>query len=119
VSGHLINTSPADAFVSPILGLPAWGVKHGHGSSLSFEFGQPKLELGKRRQSRGGRWRRSAFVAGDWHLWIYSCHWRVIEEGRQLEWSENEDEVIGGAAAALNGQKLTAVNVYLREGRST
>jgi hypothetical protein len=119
VSRNLIKTGPLDAYVRPILGLPAWGVKHGHGSFLTFEFGQPILKGEERRQSHDGRLRRSALVHGEWHLWIYCCHWRASEGGRQLAWSEDDDEAIGRAAAALNGQKLTAVNVSPTDGRST
>ena len=113
-----IDASPVDAFVGPILGLPAWDVKQGHGSFLTFEFGQPKLEV-RERQSGDGRLSRSAFVHGEWHLWIYCCHWRLLQDGSQLGWSEDAEEVIGRAAASLNGQKLLAVNVVPAEGRST
>ena len=119
VNSERSNARPVDAFVSPILGLAAWDVKQGHGSFLTFEFGQPKLKVVERRQSRDGRLSRGAFVQGEWHLWIYCCHWRVFQDGSQLAWSEDADEVIGRAAASLSGQKLVAVNVVPAEGRST
>ena len=110
--------SPLDTFVSPILGFAAWGVKQGHGSFLTFEFGEPKLEVVE-RQSDGKGLSRSAYVYGQWHLWIYCCHWRALQGGTQLASSEDENDLIYRAAAGLNGQKLLSVAVDPTQGRST
>ena len=118
MSSEAVAPDPLDAFVSPILGLPAWGVKQGHGSFLTFEFGDPKLEVSE-RQSEDRGLRRSAYVHGEWHLWIYCCHWRALQDGTQLAWSEDANELIERDAAGLNGQKLVAVGVDPAEGRST
>ena len=99
--------APLATFMEPILGLTAWGVKQGHGSFLTFEFGQPKLEI-KEHLSRS---RRSAYVHGQWHLWIYCCHWRITQDGTQLACSEDDEKTIGRAIAALNGQNLISVSV--------
>lgn len=114
-----VAPGPLDAFVSPILGLPAWGVKQGHGSFLTFEFGQPKLEVGEPRQSKELGLRRTAYVQGEWHLWIYCCSWRALHEGTQIASSDDADEAIRRATGLLNGQKLMAVEVSPTEGRST
>lgn len=101
-----------------MLGLPAWGVKQGHGSFLTFEFGEPTLEVHERQSSDGGL-RRSAYVRGKWHLWIYCCHWKAFQDQVQLAWSEDANELIARGADRLNGQKLVAVNVHPTTGRST
>ena len=101
-----------------MLGLPAWNVKQGRGSFLTFEFGEPKLEI-KAQHSREKGIRRSAHVHGRWHLWIYCCHWRVLQHGTQLARSEDVSNVIGRATAKLNGQKLIDASVAPNEGRST
>jgi hypothetical protein len=118
VSSEAPAPDPLDAFVSPILGLAAWGVKQGHGSFLTLEFGEPKLEVSERRSEDRGL-RRSACVNGEWRLWIYCCHWRALQDGAQLAWSEDADEAIERSAARLNGQRLMAVSVDPMEGRST
>ena len=110
--------SPLDAFLRPRLGLPAWGVVQGHGSFLTFEFGQPTLEISERHSAERGLI-RSAFVHGEWRLWIYCCHWRAFQGGAQLAWSEDGSASIARAAAQLNGPKLLAVNVEPSTGRST
>jgi hypothetical protein len=107
-----------DQFVRPMIGLPAWGAKQGHGSFLTFEFGEPKLEVHERQSKEKGL-RRSAYVRGQWHLWIYCCHWRAVQDGEQLAWSEDGVEAIRRAAATLDGQKLLAVDVDPDKGRST
>jgi hypothetical protein len=99
---------PIDEFVSPMLGLPAWNVGRGHGSFLTFEFGEPRLD------QPGGR-----NAAGQWHLWIYCCHWRAFQGASVLAWSEDGHELIDRAASRLNGQKLVAVMVDPSQGRST
>jgi hypothetical protein len=105
------------AFIMPMLGLPAWGVKQGYGSFLTFEFGEPRLEVHEMR-SPENRLRRSAHVHGEWHLWIYCCHWRVSLDGSQLAQSEDDSPTIDQAAQALNAQKLVAVNIAPENGRS-
>lgn len=100
-----------------MIGLPAWGVRQGHGSFLTFEFGEPKLEVSERESKRGLV--RSAYVQGFWHLWIYCCHWRVFQDGAELAWSEDSNETIRRATATLNGQKLLAVSVDAVQGGST
>ena len=101
-----------------MLGLPAWGVKQGHGSFLTFEFGEPALEVTEWKSAEKNL-RRLAFVQGRWHLWIYCCNWRAFHDGAPLAWSEDTNDIIGRAAATLNGQKLTSVCLDTKQGRST
>lgn len=104
---------------APIRDLPCWLAKHGHGSSLTFEFGKPRLEVLEPRPPRPEsspkvnrlRAERRVWVKGDWHLWIYCCHWRLFEKTKQLAHSESSAAVIGRAVATLDGQKLQVVEV--------
>jgi hypothetical protein len=101
-----------------MLGLPAWDVKNGYGSFLTFEFGDPKLVV-KDRNLPGKAPRRAAYCHGEWHLWIYCCHWRVLQDGNELAWSEDSERAIGRATGFLNGQKLVSVSADPDQGRST
>lgn len=99
-----------------IYGNPAWGVRKGYGSSITFEFGKPKLEVRRRlirpNQKAGIRHRqRLARVYGDWHLWIFCCNWEIRQDGRKLCHSESQDKKIERACSILNGQILTKVSV--------
>ena len=112
-----VTAGPLNTFIRAMRGLPAWGVKQGHGSFLTFEFGEPKLEIVERRSLDKGL-RRDAHVHGQWHLWIYCCHWRVLDDGVQLASSEDDQALIGRAMAVLDGQKLVEVHVAPEKGRS-
>ena len=118
VSSQPTSPEPLQKFVRPMLGLPAWNVGQGHASCLTFEFGTPKLEVTERYSLEKGT-RRSAHVHGQWHLWIFCCHWRVMQNGTQLAWSEDTTDIIRRAAATLNGQKLLDLTVIAEDGRST
>lgn len=119
---HAVNNThpvpdPLGQCVRPILGLPAWGVKQGYGSFLTLDFGEPMLEVSEQRSGLEGL-QRSAYVHGQWHLWIYCCHWRVLHDGAQLAWSEDNRDVIEIAACRLNGQKLSSTDIDPQRGRS-
>jgi len=103
----------------PILGRPAWQVKKGHGSFLTFEFGSPSLTVREPRafnpeiserlnESRG---RRLVTIRGEWHLWIYCCHWEILKMEKFLSHNESPDAVIEKAASFLDGQTLESVSV--------
>jgi hypothetical protein len=106
-----------------IYGMPCWGVKQGHGSFLTFEFGESHLvvcepviasrSVSSRAQEALAR--RRAFARGQWHLWIYCCSWQVLSRGRSLARSESSDTKIQRAADLLNGQKLVRFSVLPRK----
>jgi len=103
-----------------VYGKPSWDVHKGHGSFVTFEFGKPKLEVSKKvlRPKAGAKFlkypKRMAKVHGDWHLWIYCCHWEIRQHGRRIAHSESEDQKIDKACNFLNGQLLTKVVVTPR-----
>ncbi len=104
---------------APLIGLPAWLVRKGHASCLTLEFGQPHLQVREPvasssddEQVRRLFSRRRISPRGEWHLWIYCCHWRVICAGNEIAWSESPDEAIRKAANEVDGQLLTSVSVH-------
>jgi hypothetical protein len=105
---------PLTQFIAPMLDLPAWDVKQGHGSFLTFQFGQPHLDIAEHRSGK----RRSAHVRGQWQVWIYCCAWRVMQDGIRLAGNEDDTATIARASATLNGQKLMALDVRPDQGRS-
>jgi hypothetical protein len=104
---------------SEVYGHPCWDVKPGYGSFLTLEFGKPHLDVrepiiaNKDASLRVRRHlaRRSIFVHGEWHLWIYCCAWEVLFNGRHIG---NGSTKLGmqRAAKVLDGQKL--VQFFLR-----
>ena len=106
-------TDPISKVFADIIGKPAWLVRRGYASYLTFEFGEPHLEFrepipeSKLELLR----RRNISVRGEWHLWIHSCDWHVTVDGGEVAHSESADHVIDAAARALDSRQLLAVDV--------
>ncbi|RQH06598.1 hypothetical protein [Paraburkholderia dinghuensis] len=103
---------------SAVYGHPAWSVKHGHGSFLTLEFGQPELQIREPRVAAPGASecvrerlsRRDVNVTGRWHLWIYCCNWSITLNGKEAAYSDSPDDDIKSAVQRLDGQKLLSVS---------
>ena len=106
---------------APLVGKPAWFVKKGWASCLTFEFGEPQLVIREpfaasrvaqmRPESRRRAARREIYVKGRWHLWIHMCNWKCTENGIEIGQSESPDIVIKSVANFLDGQCLVSVDV--------
>src|SRR6266700_2643064 len=104
-----------------IYGKPCWGVRPGYGSFLTLEFGEPHLEVREpiaankdvSARVRERLARRSIFVHGEWHLWIYCCDWEVRSKGKRIGDSSTKLK-IRRAADCLDGQKLTRFSMSRR-----
>jgi hypothetical protein len=107
-------------------GKPSWAVKKGFGTFLTFEFGEPRLvirepvtdskahSLKVRRMLK----RRHVHVAGEWHLWVYMCDWRVLSDERVVGDSSSTRRITR-AAKFLNGQALIDIILARRGARTT
>ena len=107
-------------YFEALYGKPCWGVKKGFGSSLTFEFGEPNLEV---EESHTSTWNlgtentkkklksRMVRVRGDWHLWIDCCHWILELPGVSRTFDNSADRQIEEAVRILDGQKLTSVSI--------
>jgi hypothetical protein len=103
-----------DAF-APLLGLPAWSVKRGHGSFVTLEFGNPRLDV--REPDRSLRIvesprterilrRRRVTPVGDWHLWIYLSAWELRQGGETIATWDFDVDSVDAALSELDGQVL-------------
>ncbi len=107
-----------DRLFREIYGRPAWRVSPGWGSFLTFEFGEPHLEIREpiaagssaSQSDREALARRRVFIHGDWHLWIYCCDWEVFSAGKLVGQSTSEAS-IQRAADILDGQKLISFSM--------
>lgn len=127
----MINQSPtqSDALrqaFAPLIDLPAWQVRRGYGSFLILEFGAPHLWIqdpiaptptADEKVAALLR-RRKIAPRGEWHLWIYCCHWRVIVGRNEMANSKSADADIAAAAKELDGQMLTAAEADPAQGTS-
>jgi len=114
----------AEAF-RPLVDLPSWNVKRGYGTFLTFEFGEPHLEISEPRNPpqaspRMKRLlaRRRVILHGEWHLWIYCCMWQVSDGARVIGDCSSSSRA-DRAASFLAGQKLISVSMPKRGVRTT
>lgn len=103
--------------LAPLLGRPAWQVRRGHGSFLTMEFGNPRLEVREPRHLaidvsetvRRNFQRRRVTVVGEWHLWVQHCTWRLSVKNASVDSEEMNKDAVEAALAELDGQKLVKV----------
>jgi len=101
--------------IKKVYGKPSWNVHRGYGSSITFEFGEPTLEIFKKVRepnAKSGRQYpyRYARVHGEWHLWIFCCDWVIRQDGRKVGDSTSIGKIDRGCSV-LGGQYLTSVSV--------
>ncbi len=90
-------TGPFAEHVTDLVGLPVWHPRQGHGSFLTFEFGDARLDASGR------------FDRGAWHLWIQMAAWRIEGASTVLAGCEDTRELIADALALIDGRELTSV----------
>jgi len=85
-----------------IIGKRAWGVRLGHGSFITIEFGKPKPAEDP----------KSVSVYGEWHFWVYLCSWRLERKG--LLWVGCEDKrlKIETVIKEIENKRLLDFDVY-------
>ena len=61
--------------IKEILDIPYWLVDQGHGSFITFQFGQPHLAIREPKNNSKSKSMelkyREVYVCGEWQLWIY------------------------------------------------
>jgi hypothetical protein len=75
----------AAAALRQVQGQVCWAPKLGHGSFLTLEFGRPvsvvrpAIEVAATASPRVAAilGRAAVHTHGEWHLWIYACHWAI------------------------------------------
>jgi hypothetical protein len=78
-----------------------WGIRLGHGSFLTMEFGKPE-------DSRSGR-----FAHGEWHLWLYMCSWRIETQKQVLAGSQDHRDAIETALREVQFGSIRSINVAM------
>lgn len=112
------QADPIGSIFAPLFGQRCWLVRQGHGSFLTLEFGEPNLRVREAQPNSKHLKRPTVTVQGDWHLWIYICHWRIMEAGDEIAWSESPDEVIAKGTRAIDGQMLMDLAIDPQTGAS-
>jgi hypothetical protein len=112
----IASTQQIQNLFKPLKGQMAWNVRGGHGSFLTFEFGEPHVSVrepivpqptSSARAQRNLK-RRQVSIVGDWHLFVQYCDWKIsVVEGSldSKAVTSSHDECL----ADLDGQRLVAV----------
>jgi hypothetical protein len=107
-----------------LYGKPCWGVKNCVGSDITFEFGEPHLEIREpiaagpkaSRRVRDLLEKRQVFVHGQWHLVIWLCDWEIFQKGKRLG-SHRARSNLDRLLRSLDGQKLVRFSMDARGSR--
>lgn len=103
-----------------IVGLPAWNVMNGVGTSLTFEFGPPHLYVREPHKAKAGASarttqhfaRRSVRPIGAHHLWLFGeSGWRLSSHGKEIATAEGDMTAMERAVHELDGQKLMTCKI--------
>lgn len=82
-----------------------WRARRGYGAMLTFD-------LGAMVQASS-----TDVVFGEWHLWIYSGHWRISEGGQTLAtWKSATDEQVDLSVGRADGRRLLAAEIVDADG---
>jgi hypothetical protein len=87
----------AQDIVGSAVGQLCWRAERGHGSFLTFEFGE--------RVSGPGR------DHGEWHLWVYFGDWALSGPEGVLATDPDDKDVIDRAVASFGGKRLVNATV--------
>lgn len=103
-----------------IVGLPAWNVMNGIGTSLTFEFGPPHLYIREPHTPKAGASakvtkffaRRSVRAVGAHHLWLFQeSNWRLSSYGKDIATADQNMAAMKRAVRELDGQKLMTCKI--------
>jgi hypothetical protein len=109
----------------PVYGIPCWGVRWDPQLNVSLNFGSPSLKIREpyKTKSRSNMIKRLAArrqitIRGEWRLWVYGSYWKIFMKGEQFASSSSPIRKKEIAIGNLEGQKLTRVDVELRNGKT-
>jgi hypothetical protein len=89
------SPSDIDRYFGPVLGQHPKRSRLGHGSFLTFDFGQA--------------FKQNHRFQYEWHLWIQHVDWQLLRKRQQIANSESKRQVIQTAIARLETKVLKQV----------
>jgi hypothetical protein len=120
----LLLLGDAESIFEPLVHLECWNVRRGVGSFITFEFGEPRLEIrepkAKSRMTNDplavAHSRRLVTVVGRYHFWVQYCDWVLSSDGLKLASSSSSEYQIEQSLARIDGQKLLHVRLDAASG---
>lgn len=107
-----------------ILGKYSFKAEKGHGSFLTFDFGQPTVEYNETKKPiKYGKFKkvypfnkftfRRVNLKGDYLLWIFCTDWKIFVSDIEISHSESKDKIIENAMYYLEGQKIIKIEIQI------
>jgi len=98
----------------PLVGQLVWGIRQGHGSFLTMEFGEPYRSVrepivaspGSSTKVARNLARRRVFIVGQWHMWIQYSEWKVATQYHSAASRDWENGSVKAGLEELDGQAL-------------
>lgn len=103
-----MTAAEVESAFQPLRGRYAWGASVGREELLSFEVGEPRLEI-EESVARDGTRRRLVAPRGRWRVALVDCRFELAFEGETEATDEHGASTIARAAERLSGQALTVV----------
>lgn len=80
---HQANKAVIDGVLAEMASLPCWASRRGHGTFLTFDFGDQCTV----------KTRRGTTETGTYHLWVYLSRWTLRVGRNEAGWDSPFDEV--------------------------
>lgn len=109
-----MTAAEVESAFQPLRGRYVWGARVGREELLSFEVGEPTLEIDE-TVGRDGTRRRVVAPRGRWRLALVDCRFELAFEGETDATDEHGAGTIERAAQRLSGQALTLVRARADE----
>jgi hypothetical protein len=87
----------AQDIVDSVVGQLCWQAQRGHGSFLTFEFGERVAGPGRDH--------------GEWHLWVYFGDWTLSGPDGVLATDTDDKDIIDRAVARFGDKRLVSARV--------
>jgi len=94
-----MRRTESEVVFDSLVGKTPWGVALGVGSTLTMEFGRKDP-----RQS-------AAAIHGEWHLWLYTCSWRLESESSVIFGCEDDRDVVRRELQVMKWTEIKSVLV--------
>jgi hypothetical protein len=110
-----IKTPDIATLIQPLLGQRCWNPSLGHGSFLTFDFGnikEPARITMINKKGIKGKVPKMIPPSGEWHLWIYMGFWEIWHENQMLVDAEDERKNIESVIHSFGGLALQKILMY-------
>lgn len=113
-----------DKTLKSLFGKICWDVYWTNVGNLALQFGKPYVNVvreprrtaSKNENVRRNARRRIVAICGQWKIWIYNAHWRIIQSGKCIATGYASYRKKYLAMQGITGQQLINIEVNSHNG---